>query len=204
MSGRLALAPFEKLEELKLVENIGNVFYFQWEQDLLHWIQGIRNPMLDSIVPKITSLANYGRFWVAVVFLLLIIPKHRKLGLQCTIAIAISVILCNIIIKPLAMRARPCWLEPDLLQLIKSPKDYSIPSGHTNISFVVAASVFSRNKKLGIPLLVIAALIGFSRMYVFVHWPTDILCGMLTGVIGAISAYMIVNYINKRMGKTIN
>ena len=186
-----------------MVDNIGNVFYFQWEQDLLHWFQSIRNPTLDYIVPKITSLATYGRFWIAVVVILLLMPKYRKLGLQCTIAIAISVLLCNVIIKPLSMRARPCWVETDILPLIKSPSDYSFPSGHTNISFVVAASVFSRNKKLAIPLLIIAVLIGLSRLYIFVHWPTDVLCGMVTGIGSAIIAYTIVNHINKKMGKDL-
>ena len=167
------------------MENIGNVFYFQWELDLLHWFQSIHNSVLDFIVPKITMLGDGGWFWIVVILLLLLLPFNRKMGVQSAVALIITVIICNLILKPGVMRCRPCWLEPDIQLLVKTPHDFSFPSGHSNASFAVATAIFTRNKKLGIPALILAALIAVSRMYVFVHWPTDVLLGAFIGIVAA-------------------
>ena len=181
-----------------MIENIGNVFYFQWELDFLHWFQSIHNDVLDFIVPKITMLGDAGWFWILVTLLLLILPFNRKLGVQSAIALVITAIICNLILKPGIMRCRPCWLEPDVQLLVKIPHDYSFPSGHSNASFAVATAIFTRNKKLGIPSLLLASLIAISRMYVFVHWPTDVLVGTLVGICGGIASYFIVERFNKK------
>ena len=180
------------------MENIGNVFYFQWELDLLHWFQSIHNDILDFIVPKITSLGDGGWFWIVVILLLLLLPFNRKMGVQSAVALIITVIICNLILKPGIMRCRPCWLEPDVQLLVKIPHDFSFPSGHSNASFAVATAIFTRNKKLGIPALILAALIAVSRMYVFVHWPTDVLVGIIIGISGGIASYFIVERFNKK------
>ena len=183
------------------MENIGNIFYFDWELDLLHWFLGIHNEFLDWIVPKITMLGNGGWFWIVVILLLLILPYNRRMGVQATISLIITVIVCNVILKPWVMRCRPCWLEPEVQLLVNVPHDFSFPSGHSNASFAVATAIFTRDKKLGIPSLVLAALIAISRLYVFVHWPTDVLVGTLTGICGGIVSFYIVNYIYRRFLK---
>lgn len=183
------------------MENMGNIFYFDWELDLLHWFQSIHNSFLDWIVPKITMLGNGGWFWIVVTLLLLILPFNRKMGVQATISLILTVIVCNVILKPWVMRCRPCWLEPEYLYLVSSPSDYSFPSGHSNASFAVATAIFTRNKKLGIPALVLAALIAISRLYVFVHWPTDVLVGSLIGICGGITSFFIVNFIYKKLNR---
>ncbi|MBQ7148812.1 MAG: phosphatase PAP2 family protein [Pseudobutyrivibrio sp.] len=186
-----------------IIEN-SRVFYFDWELDLLHWFQSIHNSFLDFIVPKITMLGNAGWFWLVVTFLLIIIPSKRKWGLQAFIATIITVIICNLILKPGIMRCRPCWLEPEVQMLVKVPHDYSFPSGHSNMSFAVATAIFTQNKKFGIPALVLAALIAISRLYVFVHWPTDVLVGTLIGICGGIASYYIINYLYKKFGKEVD
>ena len=183
------------------MENIGNVFYAQWELDLLHWFQSIHNSVLDFIVPKITFLGNAGWFWILVALLLIVLPYNRKMGVQAAISLAITFALCNLILKPSVMRCRPCWLEPEVQLLIKTPHDYSFPSGHSNASFAVATAILTRNKKLGIPAIVIAALIAISRLYLFVHWPTDVLTGTIVGICGGISSYFLVDYIWKKRSK---
>jgi len=180
---------------------MGNVFYFQWELDLLHWFQSIHNGFLDWIVPKITFLGNGGWFWIVITLLLLILPFNRKMGVQAAISLAMTFIICNLILKPTIMRCRPCWLEPDVQMLVNIPKDFSFPSGHSNASFAVATAIFTRNKKLGIPALVLAALIAISRLYVFVHWPTDVLAGSLIGICGGITSFFIVNFIYKKFNR---
>jgi undecaprenyl-diphosphatase len=183
------------------MENLGNIFYFDWELDLLHWFQSIHNGFLDFIVPKITFLGNAGWFWIVVALLLLILPFNRKMGAQAAISLTLTFILCNLILKPTIMRCRPCWLEPEVQLLVNVPHDFSFPSGHSNASFAVATAIFTRNKKLGIPAIVLAALIAISRLYVFVHWPTDVLVGTLTGICGGIVSYYIIEFISKRRSK---
>ncbi len=177
------------------------VFYFDWELDLLHWFQSIHNSVLDFIVPKITFLGNAGWFWIVVVLLLLVLPFNRKIGVQATISLILTVIVCNVILKPSIMNCRPCWLEPEVQLLVKVPHDFSFPSGHSNASFAVATAIFTRNKKLGIPALVLAVMIAISRLYVFVHWPTDVLAGTCVGICGGIVSYFIVEYFYKRYSK---
>jgi len=186
------------------MENIGNVFYFQWELDLLHWFQSIGNDALDFIVPKITFLGDAGWFWIVATLLLIILPFNRKIGFQSALALIITAIICNLILKPTIMRARPCWIESEIELLVKIPKDYSFPSGHSNASFAVATSIFMRNKKLGIPAIILAAAIALSRLYVFVHWPTDVLAGIAIGVCGGIISYFIVNFLYKKFDKKID
>jgi len=184
------------------MENIGNIFYFDWELDLLHWFQSIHNSVLDFLLPKITFLGNAGWFWILLTLVMLIIPKTRKTGLNATLSITITFIICNLILKPEIMRCRPCWLETDVPMLVKIPHDYSFPSGHSNASFAVATAIFMRNKKLGIPALILAAIIALSRLYLFVHWPTDVLAGVVIGVCGGISTYFLTNFIWKKLVKS--
>jgi undecaprenyl-diphosphatase len=183
------------------MENIGNIFYYNWELDLLNWFQGIRNEVLDVIVPKITFLGGAGWFWILVALVFMIIPFNRKIGFQSGLALIITALICNIILKPGIMRARPCWIFEEIELLVKIPTDFSFPSGHSNASFAVATCIFMRNKKLGIPFLVLAACIALSRLYVFVHWPTDVLAGIIIGVCGAIISYYIINFVYKKLDK---
>ena len=182
------------------MDNIGNIFYFQWELDLLHWFQSIRTDFLDYIVPKITFLGDAGWFWIAVAFIFIVLPFNRKIGFQSAVALILTALVCNIILKPSIMRARPCWIE-EVEMLVKIPKDFSFPSGHSNASFAVATSIFMRNKKLGIPAIILAAAIALSRLYVFVHWPTDVIVGILVGITGGVVSYFIVNAIYKSVAK---
>ena len=186
------------------MENIGNIFYFNWELDLLHWFQSIHNSFLDFIVPKITFLGNGGWFWIVITLLLLILPFNRKMGVQAAISLILTFILCNLILKPSIMRARPCWIEPEVQLLVKIPHDYSFPSGHSNASFAVASAIFAQNKKLGIPALILAAAIAISRLYVLVHWPTYVLAGIITGICGGIISFFIVNFIWNKWSKRSN
>ena len=183
-----------------IIEN-SNIFYSQWELDLLHWFQSIHNIVLDWIVPKITMLANGGWFWIVATLLLLLLPLYRKIGVHAAVSLIMAVIICNVILKPWIMRCRPCWLEPEVQLLVKIPHDYSFPSGHSNASFAVATAIFMRNKKLGIPAIVLAALIAISRLYIFVHWPTDVIVGSLVGICCGIISYFIVNNVYKRHEK---
>lgn len=143
----------------------------------------IRIPWLTPIVVFITSLGNAGIFWVAVSFLLLIPKRTRRIGCISFLALFGSLLINNLLLKNLVERIRPYDACSTLIPLVAKPLDYSFPSGHTGSSFASAYVLFCHlPKKAGILALILAACIGLSRLYVGVHYPSDVFVGMLTGI----------------------
>ena len=154
------------------------------EIQILDWIQNLRSPAGDILMPVITSLGNAGIIWIALTIVLLIFPKTRKTGAVLTAALILDVILCNGMIKNIVARMRPYDRNPVVELLIQGPGDYSFPSGHTAASFAaVSALYFGGERYLWKPALVLAVLIAFSRLYLYVHYPTDVLGGFLLGML---------------------
>ena len=142
---------------------------------------------LDGIMPAITSLGNGGMLWIIITAILLIVPKTRRIGLATGVALLIGFLITNVTLKPLVERTRPYDINNTIELLIKPPNDYSFPSGHTSAAFAFSTALFFNNKKIGIPFLIMAFIIGFSRLYLYVHFPTDVLAG---AVIGLLSGYI--------------
>ena len=174
-------------------ENIGNIFYMNWELEFLHHLQTIHTPELDKKMLFFTGLGDKTILIALFLLALIIIPKTRKYGIQMAIAVVISVLIVNVGIKPFVKRCRPCWLEPNVPLLIPVPHDYSFPSGHTNAFFAMATALYLKDKKLGIPALVLASIVAFSRMYLFAHWPTDVAGGIITGFVSGKISYKLTN-----------
>ncbi|MBR5377140.1 MAG: phosphatase PAP2 family protein [Lachnospiraceae bacterium] len=173
------------------------------EADILLYIQNnLRNPVLDPVMAIITHLCNGAFIWIALIVLLLMIKKTRRTGIACTAALLINVTIVNLIIKNLVGRIRPYDVISELELLIERQWDSSFPSGHTASSFAVAFAFFLKTpKKYGIPALVLAALIGFSRLYVGVHYPSDVLCGMIIGMLSAFIAVKVTDRVFARMDR---
>ena len=184
-----------------MIANMGNVFYFNWEFDLLYWFQSIHNPILDKIVVVITSLGNAGIFWILLTLVMLIVCKDKKVAWTSALALLFSVLVINVFLKNMAMRARPCWIDDTIPLLVKNPKDYSFPSGHSSASFASAVSIvqYAKYRKQGIATVILAALIAVSRMYVFVHFPTDVFVGTILGIVEAILAGIIIRFIYRKV-----
>lgn len=157
-----------------------------WEFQFLYWLQEQRTGWLDWLMPKITALGNTGIFWVLLGIALVCMVRTRRMGLSMLVSIVIGVVIGNLVLKNLIARERPCWIDSQLLLLIENPKDYSFPSGHTLVSFEGAVSILLKNKKWGIAALALAILIAFSRLYLFVHFPTDVLAGAALGTVIAV------------------
>lgn len=154
------------------------------EIQMLDWIQKLHTPAGDVLMPAISSLGNSGMIWIILTVVLLVIPKTRKTGVLLFAALVLDVILCNGIIKNVVARTRPYDVNTAVQLLIAKPRDYSFPSGHTAASFAsVTALYFAGDKRLWIPALVLAVLIAFSRLYLYVHFPTDVLGGVVLGVL---------------------
>ena len=155
---------------------------------ILDWIaENLWNPFLDAVMPYITLLGDAGIFWIACAVALLCFPKHRKTGLAMGAALIIGLLICNVTLKPLVARIRPYDYKlehfgQEIHLLVSKQHDFSIPSGHTIASFEAATVLMIRNKKLGIPALVLAVLIAFSRLYLYVHYPTDVLVSVVLGI----------------------
>ena len=162
----------------------------------------VRNPILDKIMIFITSLGNGGMIWIAATILLLIPKKTRKIGFMSAAALLGSLVINNHLIKNLVQRPRPFVTFTDLQIIIPKPSEFSFPSGHTSSSFA-AAAVFYRHlpKKLGVPSVILAGLIGFSRLYVGVHYPTDVIAGVVMGVLLSYLGEFLVNFFGKKIKK---
>lgn len=157
----------------------------QIEAGMVLWIQeNLRADVLTPIVRFITSLGDEGIFWIALTVLLLIFRKTRRAGMCCALALILDLLVVNICLKPLVARTRPYDVLQLIQPLIENPHDFSFPSGHSAVSFAGAWAFFrSTGRKWGVPALVLAALIALSRLYVGVHYPTDVLFGALTGAL---------------------
>lgn len=154
---------------------------------ILDWIAAnLKNPLLDFLMPIITLLGDAGIFWIALAVLALFFPKYRKMGLSMGVSLLIGVLLCNVALKPLVGRIRPYDYQlehfgKEIALLIPAQHDFSFPSGHTIASFEAAVAITLYHKKLGIPALVLACLIAFSRLYLYVHYPTDVFASVVLG-----------------------
>lgn len=165
------------------------------EFTILHAIQNLHNPLLDSIMVFLSTIANSGEVWIVIGILLLIFKKSRKTGVVVLLSLLFMLVTSNIVLKNVVMRDRPCWIDQTVQLLIDIPKDYSFPSGHTMAGFASATSIFFYHKRLGIAAYVLASSIAFSRLYLFVHFPTDILGGLIIGIALAFLARWIVEKI---------
>lgn len=169
------------------------------ELRFLDFLQTIHTPLLDKTLAFITSLGNAGIIWIVLAVVLLILPKTRKTGIIVAAALLMDLILCNLILKNLVARVRPYDVNTAIAILIKKPLDFSFPSGHTAASFAAMTALFlAKMKKTWIAALVLAVLIAFSRLYFYVHYPTDVLGGAVVGILSGIIGYTIVEKIDKR------
>lgn len=162
------------------------------ELSFLNFLQTLHTPVLDKMMIFFTHLGDQGFIWVCLSLILLIIPKTRKTGLILFIALIVDTIICNLLLKNIFMRPRTFLFNTNISLLISQPHDYSFPSGHTAASFsVVCALYLLKEKKLFIITLPIACIIAFSRMYLYVHYPTDILGGILIGILCGFISYIL-------------
>lgn len=183
------------------------------EIQILHWFETLHNPITNPIFYVITTLGNAGWFWIVLAVLMLtVLPKkYKKAGLTMAIALILSLIFCNGIMKHLWARPRAFWVVgqnfvvgnefENLYGIFNSIHDYSFPSGHSSASFAAAVSIFMWRKKEVSAALVLAALIAFSRLYFTVHYPTDVLVGTITGALYGVAAYFIVKALMNKVPK---
>lgn len=176
----------------------------QYEFKILDFIQlNIKNPVLDKLMVIFTYLGSAGFIWILIALILLFSAKNKKHGMAIILSLGLCLLIGNLTLKPLVGRIRPCDINEAVSLLIKRPTDASFPSGHTMASFAAAVSLLYYNKKIGLCALILASIIAFSRLYLYVHYPTDIFAGMLIGIVIAIVSQKIINIYYKRKNSMI-
>ena len=166
----------------------------QMDFAVLYALQRLHGPVLDKVMAFITHLGDGGYVWIAAgALLLLCSKKYRKQGAAVLIGLLLGTLVGNGIVKNLVARPRPCWLDPTVALIVKAPKSYSFPSGHTLSSVIAAAVLWRTDRRMGWPAAVLAVLIGLSRLYLFVHFPTDVLGAVVLGIPLAFAAQFAVD-----------
>jgi undecaprenyl-diphosphatase len=167
------------------------VLNYDWA--VLHWIHNtLTCPVLDYLMPKITELGDGGIIWILAGFALIATKQYRKYGIILIIGLVLGVMVGNVFLKNLIERPRPCWIDHSVSLLIANPSDYSFPSGHTLASVIAATILTLSNKKFGYIAIPLATLIAFSRLYLYVHFPSDVIGATAIGLIIGLSAFHVV------------
>lgn len=170
-----------------------------WEFSILNYIQNnIRNDWLDMIMPVISMLGTAGALWIVMALGSLFFKKTREFGKTLTFTLLFDVIPCLFTFKPIVNRIRPYDLNSTVQLIVRPEIDASFPSGHTFFAFSAATICFIYNKKLGVCMYCLAAMIALSRLYLYVHFPTDVICGAVFGILSSIAAYYMEKLILKK------
>lgn len=173
------------------------------ELAILDAMQAWHTPWLDPLVAAFTSTSDVGQLWIILGIVLLFFRRTRKAGVGVLVAVVLGAVVTNLTVKPLLMRPRPCDVNPAVAMIIPRPDGSSFPSGHTTAAFAAAAALwFARDPKapagLVVGVTVAAVLMGLSRMYCYVHYPTDVLAGAIVGTLAGLAAARLMDALWKR------
>lgn len=167
---------------------------------LLNAIQLLRCTFLDYILSKLTIIGEGGLCWIIICIAMLFFKRTRKCGVTLAICLLLCLVLGNGILKPLIARPRPYMLNPDIITGVPLSDSYSFPSGHTYSSIGSAIVIWYHFKqKWGIPALLLALLISFSRIYFQMHFVTDVLGGILLGIITSVISIYLINMLYRKI-----
>ena len=148
---------------------------------ILDWIQEhMRCGALDILMPAVSRLSAHGEIWILLAVVLLLKGRRRE-GVGVSLALVMDLVACNMLLKPLIGRLRPFSVNTAVELLLAAPVDGSFPSGHTAASFAAVFALKYSGSPLWKAAAVLAGVIAFSRLYLYVHWPSDILGGILLG-----------------------
>ena len=187
-----------------------NSWAVSFDLPILDWIQAnLGHPFLDFIMPWITILGDAGIFWMICAGILAITKKYRRIGFGMAIAMMIGLVVCNMILKPAVGRIRPYDFQESLgvtiNLLIDKQNNFSFPSGHTTASFEACTVMMLGSRKRGIPATLLAILIAFSRLYLYVHYPTDVIASIILGTLFGLIGYLVSHRIRiSRKGKFLS
>lgn len=174
----------------------------EWEYQFLSWIQDHRIAILNPVMKFFSFLGDKGWFWIVLALVLLMFRQTRRTGIEVAAAMLLMFIIGNLILKNVFDRIRPYDLYESLIPLANRPLDASFPSGHSMQSFAAATAIFQNDRRWGTAALILASLIAASRLYNGMHYPTDVIAGVLLGIAaGLLSHYLISRYMDRKQQK---
>ena len=170
-----------------------------FDTNAMLWVQeNLRNPFLSAILIPVTKSGNAGILFIITGLLLICFKRTRKMGTIFLISLAVNFIISNLFLKNIVARIRPFDVIEALTTLVPRPHGYSFPSGHTSSVFACMVTFFFTNRKIAPYLMIYAVLMGFSRVYVGVHYPTDVITGAIIGTLIACVSSILYNYIENK------
>ncbi len=147
---------------------------------ILDMLQNLKCDLLDVSLGAVTHLGDGGMMWIGTALAFLFFKKLRKCGVMMLFSLALCALITSGVIKPIVGRLRPFEVR-EIPIFIQIPYGTSFPSGHTSSSFAASTAIFLNKRRISIVPFLLAIAIGFSRMYFYVHFPSDVLCGALLG-----------------------
>ncbi|MDO5047293.1 MAG: phosphatase PAP2 family protein [Anaerococcus sp.] len=170
-----------------------------FEISILNAIQNLRSEPLDKLMVTITALGNLSILWISIIVVILTMMKNKRVGEVMVIGFILNLLIVNLILKIAVGRTRPYEVAKFEDLLIHGLSDNSFPSGHTSYAFTFFAIflLLSKSRFLKIYMGILAFLMGFSRLYLYVHYPSDVIAGAIIGVflaIGAVKIYQSQKY----------
>lgn len=166
---------------------------------ILDWIRLHCHTAVGDHVMVLISFLCDPLMWVLYLAVLLLIKKTRKDGIVATCGVLTGALFANVILKNLVGRSRPCWIRPEIPLLVSVPKDYSFPSGHTMATTIFTVIMVKRHPKLGFVLIPLLLLLMFSRLYLYVHFPSDVLFSLVTGTLIGIAVCLLEPRVTKKI-----
>lgn len=172
------------------------------ELAVLDWIQlHCRCEFLDALTPFVSALSNHGEIWIVLALGLLLCPRTRRAGFALALALAADVLCCNAVLKPLIARVRPCDVNTAVALLVPHPADWAFPSGHAAAAFAATGSLTASGSRWRYPAFFLAVLTCFARLYLYVHWPSDVLAGAVLGTVIGFAGVRAADALCARLGK---
>lgn len=169
------------------------------EIEIIKSINGaLSTPFADTFFKFVTTLGNGGAIWIITAIVLLCFKNTRKAGISLSISLIFCLVVGNLTLKPLIARPRPFDADLSIIPLIPKPTDFSFPSGHTLSSFAAATSLTLSFKRRGAYSFILATLIAFSRLYLMVHYPTDVLFGIILGTLLGFLAKKVFDFTSQK------
>ena len=176
------------------------------EIEILKWVDATFHSQtwLNYIMTGITWLGEFGAAAIFLALILIIFKKTRKAGFAVAVAVVLDIIIVNLILKNVVNRPRP-WTEwKEIVDFynsagVRRPTDTSFPSGHTSICFAASVALTFRYKVKAIPALIVAFMVAISRIYLCVHYPSDVLGGLVVGIACGVAGHYIVKAIENKV-----
>lgn len=168
-----------------------------FEFQFLDWLQTLHTPIMDALAIFFDTAGAHGEVWIVMAAVLLCFRRTRKAGIAAALALILYLLVGNMMLKPFFARPRPCDLRV-VEMLVPRPHGHSFPSGHTASAFAAAFALWLEHKRLGTAALALAAFIAFTRLYLYVHFPTDVLGGILLGCALGAAGTSIANLLAKK------